>query len=88
MNLQETLDTWRANAAKIVAENENMTYVNYVLNDIEYETLKQFAEENKLKFEQSGSKKYFYTGGIELGLYYMLYTRDVEIKHTYEVINL
>ena len=88
MNLQETLDTWRVNAAKIVAENDNVTYVNYVLNDIDYEELKQFTEDNKLKFEQSGNPKQFYTVGYEPGFYYMLYTRDVEIKHTYEVINL
>ena len=87
MNLQETLDTWRINAAKIVAENENLTYVNYVMKDIDYEVLKRFAEEKGLKFQQSTSNK-FYTGGIELGFYYMLYTHPVEIKHTYEVINL
>ena len=88
MNLQETLDTWRINAAKIVAENENLTYVNYVLNDIDYEVLKQFAEEKGFKFQQAGDGKSFYTGGIEPGFYYMLYTHPVEIKHTYEVINL
>ncbi len=88
MNLQETLNTWRINAAKIVAANENVTYVNYVLNDIDYEELKKFAEEKGFKFEQSGGEKYFYTGGIEQGFYYMLYTKNVEVKHTYEVINL
>ena len=87
MNLQETLDTWRINAAKIVAENENMTYVNYVLNDIDYEVLKQFTEDNKLPFEQSSGNK-FYTMGYEVGFYWMMYTVAVEIKHTYEVINL
>jgi hypothetical protein len=87
MNLQETLDTWRINAAKIVAENENMTYVNYVLNDIDYEVLKQFTEDNKLPFEQSSGNK-FYTMGYEAGFYWMMYTVPVEIKHTYEVINL
>ena len=87
MNLQETLDTWRVNAAKIVAENENMTYVNYVLNDIDYEVLKQFTEDNKLPFEQSSGNK-FYTMGYEAGFYWMIYTKPVEIKHTYEVINL
>ena len=87
MNLLETLDTWRANAAKIVAENENMTYVNYVLNDIDYEELKQFADDNKLPFVQSTDKK-FYTAGYEMGFYWMMYSKPVEIKHTYEVINL
>jgi hypothetical protein len=87
MNLQETLDTWRINAAKIVAENENMTYVNYVLNDIDYEVLKQFTENNNLPFEQSSGNK-FYTMGYEAGFYWMMYTVPVEIKHTYEVINL
>jgi hypothetical protein len=87
MNLQETLDTWRINAAKIVAENENMTYVNYVLNDIDYEELKQFTENNKLPFEQSSGNK-FYTMGYEAGFYWMMYSKPVEIKHTYEVINL
>ena len=87
MNLLETLDTWRANAAKIVAEYENLTYVNYVLNDINYEELKQFADDNKLPFVQSTDKK-FYTAGYETGFYWMMYSKPVEIKHTYEVINL
>lgn len=87
MNLQETLDTWRINAAKIVAENENMTYVNYVLNDIDYKELKQFIDENKLPFERSDSNR-FYTAGYEKGFYWMMYSTPVEIKHTYEVINL
>ena len=87
MNLQETLDTWRINAAKIVAENENMTYVNYVMNDIDYEELKNFTEDNKLPFEQSTGNK-FYTAGYETGFYWMIYSVAVEIKHTYEVINL
>ena len=88
MNLQETLDTWRANAAKIVAENEHMTYVNYVLDNIDYEVLKKFIEDNgKLRFEQTADNK-FYTAGYEAGFYWMMYTKPVEIKHTYEVINL
>ena len=88
MNLQETLDNWRTNAAKIVAENENLTYVNYVMNDVDYEALKQFTEDNgKLPFERSESSR-FYTAGYEAGLYWMMYTKPVEIKHTYEVINL
>ena len=87
MNLQETLDTWRVNAAKIVAENDNVTYVNYVLNDIDYEELKQFIEDKKLPFEQSSGNK-FYTMGYEVGFYWMMYSKPVEIKHTYEVINL
>lgn len=87
MNLQETLDTWRINAAKIVGENENMTYVNYVMNGIDYEVLKQFIDENKLPFTQSIDNR-FYTAGYETGFYWMMYTVPVEIKHTYEVINL
>ena len=87
MNLQETLYTWRANAAKIVAENEHITYVNYVMNDLDYEVLKQFAEENKRPFEQTTDNK-FYTAGYETGFYWMMYSKPVEIKHTYEVINL
>ena len=88
MNLQETLDTWRANAAKIVAENENMTYVNYVLDNVDYEVLKKFIEDNgKLCFEQTADNK-FYTAGYEMGFYWMMYSKPVEIKHTYEVINL
>jgi hypothetical protein len=88
MNLQETLDTWRANAAKIVAENENLTYVNYVLDNIDYEVLKKFIEDNgKLRFEHTTDNK-FYTAGYETGFYWIMYTKPVEIKHTYEVINL
>jgi hypothetical protein len=87
MNLQETLYTWRANAAKIVAENENLTYVNYVMNNVDYEVLKQFAEENKRLFEQTTDNK-FYTAGYETGFYWMIYSKPVEIRHTYEVINL
>jgi hypothetical protein len=87
MNLQETLDTWRTNAAKIVAENENMTYVNYVMNDVDYEALKQFTQDNKLPLERSESSR-FYTAGYEMGFYWMIYSKPVEIKHTYEVINL
>ena len=87
MNLQETLDTWRINAAKIVGENEHITYVNYVMNDIDYKELKQFVEDNKLPLERSESNR-FYTAGYELGVYWMMYSKPVEVKHTYEVINL
>jgi hypothetical protein len=87
MNLQETLDTWRVNAAKIIAENEHMTYVNYVMNDIDYEVLNQFTEDNKLPLVRSESSR-FYTADYESGFYWMMYSKPVEIKHTYEVINL
>ena len=87
MNLQETLDTWRINAAKLISENENMTYVNYVMFDIDYITLKQFAENNNLPLQKYTNNR-FYTVQIETGLCYSFYTKPVEIKHTYEVINL
>jgi hypothetical protein len=87
MNLQETLDIWRINAAKIVAENENVTYVNYVMFNIDYEILNQFAKDNNLPFQKYTNNR-FYTAQMETGLYYSFYTKPVEIKHTYEVINL
>jgi hypothetical protein len=88
MTIQETIAHWREISDKLVAENEQLSLLNWRIEGADYEELKQFAEANQYNFKPSYDAKSYYCSAFETSFSFIIYTRPVEIRHTYEVINL